>query len=236
MVGRHKVFARGRAHTILSPHPCPSPVGRGLSPHFPAPPLHFADPARRSPCAPASQAHPPHFVCGGEAPFGRLGASPPASPRRNVQTLRGEAPWRQLRCRPAHFVRGGEAPFARLGASPPLTAPPLHYQLIPPPFLCLARRSANEEPPSLFATVLLCCSSTFSLPRSSLGKRGAPRLTNLKTCVWILINFTYESVKYLYFLGSGAVGIFDCLMNNNFFNERIEHFSRQFRGFGVLLD
>ena len=30
------------------------------------------------PSEPASQSHPPHFVCGGEAPFGRLGASSPA--------------------------------------------------------------------------------------------------------------------------------------------------------------
>ncbi len=63
-----------------------------------------------------------------------------------------------------------------------------------------------------------------------------PHLTNLKTCVCVLINFTYKSVKYLYFLGSGAIGIFDCLMNNNFFNQCIEHFGSQFRGLGVLLD
>lgn len=36
-----------------------------------------------------------------------------------------------------------------------------------------------------------------------------PRLTNLKTCVCALINFTYESVKYFNFLGSCTIGIFD---------------------------
>ena len=63
-----------------------------------------------------------------------------------------------------------------------------------------------------------------------------PRLTNSKTRVCVLINFTYESVKYLYFLRSGAVGIFDGFVYDYFLDERIEHFSGQFRGLGVLLD
>ncbi len=62
------------------------------------------------------------------------------------------------------------------------------------------------------------------------------RLTNLKTCVCVLINFTNESVKYFNLLRSGAVMIFDCLMNNNLFYERVEHFGSKFCGLGVLLD
>ena len=83
-------------------------------------------------------------------------------------------------------------------------------------FICPASRGKSGK--------TLC--KVFPVPFSvceapKAPRRGDPRLTNLKTCVCVLINFTYESVKYLYFLGSGAVGIFDCLMNNNFFNERI---------------
>ncbi len=63
-----------------------------------------------------------------------------------------------------------------------------------------------------------------------------PRLTNLKTCVCALINFAYESVKYLYFLSSGAVMIFNYFMHDYLFNQRVKHLCSKFRGFGVLLD
>ena len=83
---------------------------------------------------------------------------------------------------------------------------------------------------------LFCrCTARRASPAFAPPLRQA-RLTNLKTCVWILINFTYESVKYFNFLRSGAVEIFGCLMDNYLLNERVEHFSSQFRGFGVLLD
>ena len=84
--------------------------------------------------------------------------------------------------------------------------------------------------------------SYFPLPENmdAIGSHptpsSRPRLTNLKTRVCVLINFTYESVKYFNFLSSDTVGIFNCLMNNNFFNERIEHFGSQFSRVSVLLD
>ena len=72
--------------------------------------------------------------------------------------------------------------------------------------------------------------------RRGYRKKGVTRLTNLKTCVCVLINFAYESVKYFNFLGSGAVGIFDDFVNNNLFDERVEHFGGQLCGLGILLD
>ena len=54
-------------------------------------------------------------------------------------------------------------------------------------------------------------------------------------CVWILINFTHESVKHFYFLGSVAVGIFDCFVYDYFLDERVEHFGGQFREVGIVV-
>ena len=54
---------------------------------------------------------------------------------------------------------------------------------------------------------------------------GKPRLTNLKTLVCVLINFTYESVKYFNLLGSGAVRIFDSFVYDYFFDESVKHLS-----------
>ena len=54
---------------------------------------------------------------------------------------------------------------------------------------------------------------------------ATPRLTNLKTCVCVLINFTYKSVKYFNFLGSGAVRIFDGFVYDYFFDESVKHLS-----------
>ncbi len=143
----------------------------------------------------------------------------------------------------------------RTGGPPALTLHVLavlndqYYALfaVLPALLFLCGGLMEDEP----ETLLLRCGSfsryffarwralaavTTMLWLGQLGALGLSRLTNLKTRACILINFTYESVKYFNFLGSGAVGIFDCLMNNNFFNESIEHFSSQFRGVGVLLD
>ena len=66
--------------------------------------------------------------------------------------------------------------------------------------------------------------------------RGEPCLTNLKTCVCVSINFTYESIKHFNFLNPGAVGIFNGFVYDNLFNQRIEHFGSKLRGVGVLLD
>ena len=73
---------------------------------------------------------------------------------------------------------------------------------------------------------------TFLNVQKSEAKRHAregdcdfPRLTNLKTCVCVLINFTYESVKYFNFLRSGAVGIFDGFVYDYFLDESVKHLS-----------
>ena len=64
----------------------------------------------------------------------------------------------------------------------------------------------------------------------------AARLTNLKTCVCVLINFTYKSVKYFNFLGYGAVRVFDGFVYDYFLDERIKHLGGQLYGLEVLLD
>ena len=73
-------------------------------------------------------------------------------------------------------------------------------------------------------------SITFLLVQKSDAKRHAqegdcdfPRLTNLKTCVCVLINFAYESVKYFDFLGSCTVGIFYSFVYDYFFDESVKH-------------
>ena len=66
-------------------------------------------------------------------------------------------------------------------------------------------------------------SVTFLLVQKSDAKRHAregdcdfPRLTNLKTRACVLINFSYKSVNYLYFLGSCTIGIFCCFVYDYF--------------------
>ena len=78
--------------------------------------------------------------------------------------------------------------------------------------------------------------STFKFASLIVRRMGNPRLTNIKTQICVLINFTYESVKYLYFLSSGAARVFCFFVNNNLFDERVKHFGSQLCGLGVLLD
>ncbi len=76
----HKVFARALAHAISSPTPSKLCADIQLSNNPSRREGAFCMRVLAKPREPASQSHPPHFVCGGEAPFGRLGASPAQRP------------------------------------------------------------------------------------------------------------------------------------------------------------
>lgn len=52
----------------------------------------------------------------------------------------------------------------------------------------------------------------------------------------ILVNLADEAVKNLNFLGALAVCVLGGLVDNDLFNQGIEHFGGQFGGAGKLLD
>ncbi len=66
---------RGREPAAPGSPATPWPAG-ALPPHSMPPHIKMCRPSAAKPSESASQSHPPHFMCGGEAPSGRLGASP----------------------------------------------------------------------------------------------------------------------------------------------------------------
>ena len=86
--------------------------------------------------------------------------------------------------------------------------------------ICVTANVANKE--SAFGGR---SSRHSAVTRFACSPSPYPRLTNLKTCVCVLINFTYESVKYFNFLSSCAVRIFDGFVYDYFLDESVKHLS-----------